>query len=684
MPFTTIRSTLLALIGSLGVLILVLVTLQLSNLVTLHGEAKQQLQTNIARNLVARASLSLARERDATFLALAVGRAPRLEAAPETDRHLKAHLEALEQTVAPSGKVYGTVAALLSLELPELRQAAAAALTLPLGSQARQEAALSWFDNVSSRVAELRMVRLRLLNESGVGREVFGLHYLRTQILMLLDELLRNAALLEVEVEAPVPLFEPNSSLRLMSPLLAKAASELEVSIGPFEELLSSLGNQGIGPGETAFDAALYADAEQALRLSLQNGNGVDEALAHWRRVSSAAILQLDELQAATFRIVQDRAAAVVSDTLLAILLWLLFLCASVAIASVALRVVFAWVVAPLERMRTAMLLLAEDNLNISLPERSPLKEIGAMDDALRVFKANAIRRTALQRERHKLHGRLEKTYEHLKSDLEAAAKIQASLLPQQAQMAGVSLSSYFRPSHFLAGDTFDLLQQPDGSVIVFQIDVAGHGAAAALVSVASKYTVAQAILQRQPGSNLADLAKEINREWPSDLPYFTLVLAEIDQTSGEGTLVQAGHPSPLLLRSDGEIIVLGDGGLPIGVLAQATFDAVSFNFGPNDRLMIATDGFHEMENRDGEAFSEERVQNLLRGAAARSTEQIIADLDSAMRSWRGDDTLDDDVTIVVLEGKRANEHHRGTVARFADLETATSTSRRQHGPRAA
>lgn len=280
------------------------------------------------------------------------------------------------------------------------------------------------------------------------------------------------------------------------------------------------------------------------------------------------------------------------------------------------------------------------------------------MDDALRVFRSNAARRQALQRERLKLHGRLEETYTHLKTDLQAAAAIQASLLPQQAQMSGVSLSSYFRPSHFLAGDTFDVLQQPDGRVIVFQIDVAGHGAAAALVSVASKYTVAQAILQRTPGSGLDELVGEINREWPSDLPYFTLLLAEINPQTNQGVFVQAGHPSPILLKSNGDLVVLGDGGLPIGALANGTFDAVSFSFEPNDRLFIATDGVHEMENALGEPFSEERLRNLLHNSAARTAEQIIADLDTSLRVWRGNETLDDDVTIVVLEGKRTYEIH--------------------------
>jgi serine phosphatase RsbU (regulator of sigma subunit) len=339
-------------------------------------------------------------------------------------------------------------------------------------------------------------------------------------------------------------------------------------------------------------------------------------------------------------------------------LIWGTIIAGSAVILGLSAWVILAWVVGPLERMRTAMLELANDNLRAPLPKPSRIKEIGAMDDALRVFKAGASRRQALQRERLKLHGRLEETYAHLKTDLEAAAIIQASLLPQKAQLAGISLFSYFRPSHFLAGDTFDVLQQQDGRVVVFQIDVAGHGAAAALVSVASKYTVAQAILQRTRGADLAEVVQEINREWSSDLPYFTLLLAEIDPATGEGTLVQAGHPSPILLRDNGELLVLGDGGLPIGALSQATFDTVPFSFGLNDRLVITTDGVHEMEDVEGKPFSEERLRDLLLVAVKRSTEQIIADLDAAMRSWRGNDTLDDDVTIVVLEGGRSHEDY--------------------------
>lgn len=660
MPFTTIRSTLLALIGSLGVVILVLASVQLSDIFALHGRAQQQFEDNIVRSQIARVALALARERDAVFLALTTGAEVRPETAVETDRSFAATGTAItgNARLDDDGTEAG-LAAVFQETLPQMRATAAAAMLLPLGSPSRREEAARWFGGVSQAVKDLRAIRLRLLNQSDIGESLSSLFHLRSLTLILLDEIMKNGALLEVEIARQADTTPGTGQVgSLDAPPLPSSAQADSVSVGPFEEFLASFNDGRLGAGVGSFDAQAYSDAKRSLRQAFLSGNGIDEALLRWRRVSTASILQLDELQGATFRVLQARVAAMRTEARKDMLIWGLVLCVSAVILVISVWFVLAWVVGPLERMRTAMLELANDNLGVLLPKPSRIKEIGAMDDALRVFKANASRRQTLQRERLKLHGRLEETYTHLKTDLEAAAVIQASLLPQQAQMAGVSLSSYFRPSHFLAGDTFDVLQRPDGRVIVFQIDVAGHGAAAALVSVASKYTVAQAILQRPTGSDLAQLVQEINREWPSDLPYFTLLLAEIDPATGQGALVQAGHPSPILLRSNGDLVVLGDGGLPIGALAQATFDAVSFSFGPNDRLVMTTDGVHEMENPAGAPFSEERIQSLLLGNETRSTDQIIADLDTAMRSWRGDDTLDDDVTIVVVEGKRVHEVH--------------------------
>lgn len=660
MPFKTIRSYLLAIIGSLGLLIITLGANQFVDHFATHREAQEQLDANIARTQIARAALALSRERDATFLALTTGTEIRPETTIETDRSFLAYQEAVLKSAREADDGTEAKLAALFLEtLPRMRADAIAAMTLPLESYRRQDHASRWFGEMSLAVKDLRAVRLRLLNKLDIGENLFSLYYLRTLTLILLDEIMKNGALLELEIaqqngETPIPA-EPTP--REEPHRLSEAASNTGMSVAPFEEFLSAIGDGGAGSGIGTFDARIYGGAEATLRQALLSGDGLDDAVRQWRRVSHAAILQLDELQATTFRVAQERVAAIRDAARTYMIVWGVVLCATAAIIVGSVWVVFAGVVAPLERMRTAMIELANDNLNVRLPKPSRLKEIGSMDDALRVFKANATRRRTLQREQLKLHDRLEATYAQLKADLEAAAAIQTSLLPQQVEAAGITFSSYFRPSHFLAGDTFDVVQQPDGRVIVFQIDVAGHGAAAALVSVASKYTVAQAILQRRPGAGLAEVVQDINREWPNDLPYFTLLLAEIDPRTGQSELVQAGHPSPILLCANGDQVVLGDGGLPIGALAHATFDAVPFFFAPNDRLIITTDGVLELENRKGEPFSEARLKSILLGGERKTTEQIIAELDTSMRSWRGDDSLDDDVTVVILEGKRIHEY---------------------------
>ena len=74
-------------------------------------------------------------------------------------------------------------------------------------------------------------------------------------------------------------------------------------------------------------------------------------------------------------------------------------------------------------------------------------------------------------------------------------------------------------------------------------------GAAAALVSVASHYTLTEAILRRQAGESLAEIVAGLNEDWPEQLPYFTMVVGELRPETGQGVLVQAGHPPPLLLR---------------------------------------------------------------------------------------------------------------------------------------
>ncbi|HVG47347.1 MAG TPA: PP2C family protein-serine/threonine phosphatase, partial [Rubellimicrobium sp.] len=255
--------------------------------------------------------------------------------------------------------------------------------------------------------------------------------------------------------------------------------------------------------------------------------------------------------------------------------------------------------------------------------------------------------------------------YQQLRVDLESAAAVQFALLPSPTRIGGVRFQGRLRPSNFISGDTYDVLRQPNGTVHFFVIDVAGHGAAAALVSVASHYTLTQAILRRQAGESLAETVAGLNSNWPDHLPYFTMILGELRPETGEGILVQSGHPPPLLLRRAGGVEPIGAGGLPIGVIPGASFDEVRFRFTPGDRLLIYSDGLTEAEDGAGQPFTEERLLELVRSQGQARSEALLDGITETLQQWRASDTLDDDMTLLILEATD-DEDDRGTAQRRA------------------
>ena len=75
---------------------------------------------------------------------------------------------------------------------------------------------------------------------------------------------------------------------------------------------------------------------------------------------------------------------------------------------------------------------------------------------------------------------------------------------------------------------------------------------------------------------------------------------------------MQAGQPSPLVIRSNGQKAFLGQGGLPIGLIADATYSGFQTVLNPGDRILIYSDGFTECETQSGEMFEENGLMGLV------------------------------------------------------------------------
>ena len=257
----------------------------------------------------------------------------------------------------------------------------------------------------------------------------------------------------------------------------------------------------------------------------------------------------------------------------------------------------------------------------------------------------------------------LKKAYQTIRDDLDAAARMQRSLLPASGTIHGVHCTSLFIPASVVAGDVFNFFSIGSGSVGFYLLDVSGHGIPAAMLSVtlskmlttrpeASSPLVAPA----RTGSAYAirpphEALSEVNERFQDqgDM-YFTMVYGVLDKESGVLRLAQAGHPAPILLRGNNSIESLGDGGFPLGMLPDRSFDALEYHVEKGDRLFLCSDGVLECTNSAGVEFGQQRFMELLYRHRQSSLDALLKSLQSTMHQWAGSSEFADDVTLLALE----------------------------------
>ena len=186
------------------------------------------------------------------------------------------------------------------------------------------------------------------------------------------------------------------------------------------------------------------------------------------------------------------------------------------------------------------------------------------------------------------LNGKLETANTRMSRDLDAAAKVQQSLLPNAAlQSAGVNVAWNYLPCDELAGDFLNFFPLDDEHVALFVVDVSGHGVASSLLSV----TIARVLTAQVSSSSLlvqqrgdepprivppTEVAAELNRRFPmeeqGDL-YFTLLYGILNIETREFRYVSAGHDPPVHLPQGEAPRVLPAEGFSIGWMEDVEFD---------------------------------------------------------------------------------------------------------------
>lgn len=259
---------------------------------------------------------------------------------------------------------------------------------------------------------------------------------------------------------------------------------------------------------------------------------------------------------------------------------------------------------------------------------------------------------TEIEQQRHDLQAK----QRLLEKDLEAAAAIQASLLPTQAPRIESAQAAWkFRPCEQIGGDIFNIQRLADEQIGIYILDVCGHGVPAALISVAAsqflrsgKGLLGTNCELMSPGTVLNSL----DRAFPFERfdSFFTIICMTIDMATGILTYSCAGHPAPIVLRSNGAVKELDERGPMIGSGVSAPYDEAEYQLRPDDKLFLYTDGLVEIRNRHGQPYTKQRLlKTLITNRQMAITDLLDAAYTDAATFWQGV-SPDDDITLLGIE----------------------------------
>lgn len=242
-----------------------------------------------------------------------------------------------------------------------------------------------------------------------------------------------------------------------------------------------------------------------------------------------------------------------------------------------------------------------------------------------------------------------------LRRDLEGARDVQQAFFPPQSfSIPCLAAETFYQPARGIGGDYYDFLSLQGGRWGIAIGDVCGKGIGAALLMASLQASLRAQTLH--PYLDLSTLIGDVNRLVHESSPthlFASLFYAEYEPSTRVLNYVNAGHNPPIVVRPGSgacELFQLhGAEGMPVGISADARFEATKFQLMIGDVLVAYTDGITEAANRSGEMWGLEELESLLRSCAGMTSAEIVTRILAEVSDFANGEPQRDDVTLVVM-----------------------------------
>lgn len=242
-----------------------------------------------------------------------------------------------------------------------------------------------------------------------------------------------------------------------------------------------------------------------------------------------------------------------------------------------------------------------------------------------------------------------------IEGELQVARQIQLSIVPKMfppfPNRDEFDIHAILEPAKEVGGDLYDFFFLNEDKLCFVVGDVSGKGVPASLFMAVTK-TLLKASSHEgiEPDQVLARVNNELCADNDSGM-FVTAFLGIIHIPSGHVACSNAGHNLPFILRRDGSLEKLPrTPGMALGVMEDIAYGSHEFSIGPGDTILLYTDGITEAMNRQGEMFSDQRLESILSGCVESGASEITDRVKNTVFAFADGADQSDDITVLALK----------------------------------
>lgn len=241
-----------------------------------------------------------------------------------------------------------------------------------------------------------------------------------------------------------------------------------------------------------------------------------------------------------------------------------------------------------------------------------------------------------------------ERERQRLEQEINIARDIQQALLPRDfREYPHLSVNGFNLPCLSVGGDYFDVFPLGDNRTAFLIADVSGKGLGAALLTTMLQGAISGMTLGTDPARLLNHLNNFLCNH--SGVGRYATMFFGILDDKGHLEFINAGHPSPFLLRRGEAIEAFTEGSYPVGLVPDAEYTAACVQLEPGDTMVMFSDGVTEAMNPSEELFGVPRLREVLTGQPECPLEVIQKCILESVENFSRGAHQADDLTLLIL-----------------------------------